>query len=339
MALRYFNIVCMSLQNSVSPLVKLQETCRNIGVGSPSRSKEQRAKRSPPRRVQNGFVHKPLKLTKERISKLSANSIERVDRILQSPDGSISKSPDGSMKTHPSYLSQPVTCSRPALVSLPYQTEHYTAASIQQQALYQKLLYQAELEKLKLPLFNSINSLVPPGNSYLADSQDLGLSPLNTLAYPTEFTKLAANFYYKLHRTPPASNNSLLTIPSTEALLNYRKLLLENNKPLSLSNFSSNILQPPKPPSHQCHWVTPDGYCGKKHFSFEDLMLHLKSHVDTPAEGRSSFQPSDPATMQNSYKLYKGLSDSSTNPVAVSCPYQSYSMFLTPKQLSASFLY
>lgn len=242
----------------------LQETCRSIGNDIPTRNKDSNnklSKRSPRSKSGSPVSHKSYKARSPKSS------------TLMTPRRSI---PGPSV---------PITSPQD---SLPSPNTDYNHIAASQYQLLQQQFYQTELEKLQIPPPATINPFLPPSTSYLPEPLKV-TPPLPPPVSNTDFAKLAAFFYQRLQQTnPPAPTPMSLkpnNTPTTEALLNYRMLFPEFG-----GSFFSPPVQPdlpapvPKPQFHECHWVTADGYCGKKHYSHEDLMLHLKSHVATSTD-------------------------------------------------------
>lgn len=206
-------------------------------------------------------------------------------------------------------LPSPVISPLTSPTGAPCQQNDMSQYMAQYQLMYQKLLYQAELDKLtSLSAQQTMNNpfLPPPvSTANLFAPESLNPSPPSSA---TDFAKLAAFFYQKLQQqnvqaaptlAPPTSTNHNMLGATTEALLNYRKIFSDSTNNFLSPSFPSvpkpevkPLLPPvPKPQVHECHWVTSEGYCGKKHYSYDDLMLHLRSHVSNTLDTAPLLSP------------------------------------------------
>ena len=216
----------------------------------------------------------------------------------------------------PTVISPPLTMPTSAPTGQQQSDISQIAAASQYHLLYQKFLYQAELDKLAnlTSQQNLVNSLLsnpaslPPMNPLFSNSEN-HLPPVNASINASDFAKLAAFFYQKLQQqnlspplsvqVPPTPVNGGLLNTTTEALLNYRKIFSDSkNFPSPFPSTVTSDTKPmqPKPQVHECHWVTAEGYCGKKHYSYDDLMLHLRSHVSNTTDNAPLLSPTAPST-------------------------------------------
>lgn len=250
----------------------LQETCRNIGNDV---TVKPRPKGSPVRPSLSTTLPAP-RHTKERMKKSSARYEGLSGGAGQPPTACI----HSTATTIPSQASVSTSQSD--------YTSQCTTAS-QYDILYQRLLYQAELDKLQTTQAMNINPFISPPCSSFLPTYPASLSPPATAApvtnphSNTDFAKLAAFFYQKLQQSSTPIN------PATEALHNYRKLFLDNSNSFLPSPTQELAGSGAHMKIHECQWVTAEGYCGKKHYSHEDLMLHLRSHVSTPVDRSPRF--------------------------------------------------
>jgi len=154
--------------------------------------------------------------------------------------------------------------------------------------VFQKI-YHSELERIKLnspprvpptslsssqlthPLLSSgfINPALfnTPTSSSLSANPLFGLKAsgfdsiaMNTSPSSLDIFKLSSLLYPKLSGLSPPT----LTSPPHN---------LGSRSDLSAASFSQWESQ------HECHWVTPTGYCGRQFGSYNELMSHLHSHV------------------------------------------------------------
>ena len=304
-----------------------------------------KSKHSPTRNSHsNTHISAPPRSGREKLRK-SPPHTERAEKYSQAPAVSSLSAP---LATTAANIHLPSTSTAA--------TDFNQYAASQYQLMCQKILYQKELEKLQLSL-NNMNSYVHPTPSFnMPDSMGL-VSPTGSPSFnPTDFAKLAAFFYQKLEQTAPVAVNPLTA--DTEALQNYRKMFVDSN----CNDFLAPLTQQFKPPSpqlHECHWVTSNGICGKKHYSYDDLMLHLRSHVSVSPDSlptlRSSLNKSSdglptlrsnimsslpsPLGLSSTEYKYNQTLDTLTNKAFTShnpTRYQPYS--LPPRQLPVPFL-
>lgn len=277
-------------------MAKLQETCRNIGSDLPTKKRDSNRRSpysSPPYRKRS--PNSSPVTHREKLKSVSGHSPKGCPPVID-----CFQPPAISLPTP--VISPSMTMPASAPTSAHQSDISQLAAASQYHLLYQKFMYQAELDKLAnlTSQQNLVNSfLSAPSmtsmNPMFANAENMH-PPVNSSMNAADFAKLAAFFYQKLQQqnhsaplpTPPtvSSVGSNLINTTTEALLNYKKIFADSKN--FLSPFPSPVSpdmkpathQLPKPQVHECHWVTAEGYCGKKHYSYDDLMLHLRSHVN-----------------------------------------------------------
>ncbi|XP_067930427.1 uncharacterized protein [Watersipora subatra] len=249
-----------------SPLAKLQETCRNIGSDLHAKPKDLPSQRKHLRHF--------AVLSKQGKSKLkkASSPVERTDKL--SPV--LEECPPSSINTPPASVHIPA-------VSTAADYNQYAAS--QYQLICQKLIYQKELENLQASM-NVAHSYVPPTRHFTPDAVP-PLPSSSDAVHPTDLAKLTAFFQHKLQQPAPVLPSTLTA--ATEALQNYNRIFSDND---NLKAFTVHQFKNPSPQYHECHWVTPTGICGKKHYSYEELMLHLASHASSPPDNSRTINPS-----------------------------------------------
>lgn len=316
----------------------LQQTCRNIGNDMSSKAKEHSPKSrhaSHPYKNARTSPNTPPKSGREKSRKGAAYHDRQAKQAANNVPASSAPMPTIAP-------SSPSVVPSMQLPPTPSVADYNQFAVSQYQLMHQKLLYQTELEKLQLSTTN-LNNYLPYSGTFL-DPMSVS-PPASNPAGQTDFAKLAAFFYNKLEQRNSAIPNQMTA--TTEALQNYRKILLERSS-TALPPFSQE-LKPSSPLQvHECHWVTPNGICGKKHLSYEDLMLHLTSHASSsndtlpsPVAALHSNTPNLFTPQELSYKATldaisnKDFSKSFSN--SMFARYQPYS--LPSRQLSVPFLH
>lgn len=306
----------------------LQQTCRNIGSDLPFKPKDQTPKsRQGLVKATRTSPHAMPRPVKERYKRMPSQ-LDKLEKVgFAHPNcGTVPST------MHPSPPAAQLPSCSPA-------SDYNQFAATQYQLMCQKLAYQKELQKLHMSTPNLSNYL-PYTPSY-GDAASLS-PPLSNSLNQTDFAKLAAFFYNKLEQTTSKNINPLSA--TTEAFQNYQRIILENNNASLLAPLSHELKQPsPTPQLHECHWVTPTGICGKKHCSYEDLMLHLASHASGSADtlAASKLSPSIPNLLSHLDYPYKSTLDiGPTKSFAKSLNHLSYHPYSLPsRQLPAPFLH
>lgn len=227
-------------------MAKLQEICQNIGNDLPSEVKKKKSSSID----QRSERHHPYK------SAVFKTSQSKNVKTNHSGSPSRSKSPAELIMS---------SNQLPTTAKVQEQTALDKQLAAQYQLMYQNIWYQAELERLKASqlqtTYQRLLTQQPPDSG-------TGINTGNSTSSNLDMSRLANLLL-----------NGAYQIPGDIRALNQR-LLIDR---LSLPS-SNSFLSPQEPQLHRCNWVTATGFCGKKFFSNEDLMLHLRSHVCNSAE-------------------------------------------------------
>lgn len=242
-----------------SPLAMLQEICRNIGSDI---TEEISSGKSPQITSSNQTIMSP-RGHKRSASRSSAASTSPKTRRSSTQSHHSANSPQKPVNStaHKSEVSPQLTAPSQRQVDLNDQL------IAQYQMLYQKILYQNELEKIKLSMTPPATPTNPPASLYSSVSNFYppgGLPPMSNFSFPPQaalslstpaidFSRLSALFYERLEQFLPLRDNKFNPAPPH--------------------------IPPAEPKLHQCNWVTANGFCGKSFYSNDDLMSHLRSHV------------------------------------------------------------